>query len=342
MGGRAAALAGNPTGGTPSGGSSSVPLAGRATGGTGGHGNAVGGSSSGGLPASTAGGQAGVSGRGQGSAGAGGSHAGSASTDCGRKPGAVRGRTSQRLQAAGLDRTFLYYAPPNLDPATPAPVVVVAHGWLMSGQQMIDLTGFEEIADREGFVVFFPDGEPASPGPWNVGDGACPSNLGVLPLAVGDDQAFIDAMLNFAEADRCLDREHVFVTGFSMGGYFSNETGCLRSDVAAVAPHSGGSHELESCPGARKPVLVLHGTMDGLIPVTCGEQARERWARRNGCSAEVDTTPVLGGRCEYSKNCPDGAQVALCLFEGMDHVWASGMYESSSELVWSFFRDYAW
>jgi polyhydroxybutyrate depolymerase len=268
---------------------------------------------------------------------------------CSGKPGALRGKSNQMLSAGGLARTFVHYAPAHLRPNEPAPVVIVAHGWLQTGQAMYDLAQYQKIADREGFVLMYPDGEPASVGPWNVGVGACPSTLLVLPTATGDDQAFIDAMLDFADADQCVDRHHVFVTGFSMGGYFTNETGCLRSNVAAIGPHSGGSHDLTACPVLRKPVILFHGMSDGLIPVACGTEARERWVARNGCSAEVDSVAVMGGHCEYSKGCPADGQVALCLFDGMDHGWAGGQgsygfpeYESASELGWAFFKKYAW
>jgi polyhydroxybutyrate depolymerase len=253
------------------------------------------------------------------------------------------------LTAGGLPRTFVYYAPPSLDADEPAPVVIVAHGWLQSGQAMYDLTQYQGIADREGFVLLYPDGQPAAAGPWNVGEGACPSTLLVLPTASGDDQAFLDAMVDFVEADRCIDRSHVFLTGFSMGGYFTNETGCLRSNVAAIGPHSGGSHDLSACPVARKPVILFHGLRDGLIPASCGIQARDRWAAHNGCSSQVESVTVSGGHCEYSVGCPEDGQVALCLFDGMDHGWAGGQgsygfpeYESASQLGWTFFRKHAW
>jgi polyhydroxybutyrate depolymerase len=254
------------------------------------------------------------------------------------------------LTAAGLARKFIYYAPANLDPNVPAPVVVVAHGWTMSGQQMYDITQYHQLADREGFVVMYPDGQPASIGPWNVGEGACPSSFAVLPVATGNDQAFLDAMLDFAEADQCLAREHVFVTGFSMGGYFANETGCMRRDIAAVAPHSGGSHDLGGCANERKPVIMFHGTSDIVIPLTCGNEARDRWVQRNGCSTAFDRVDVLGGHCEYSKDCPAGGQVALCLFDSMGHAWAGGTeaafsdpsVESAAQLAWTFFKEHAW
>lgn len=269
--------------------------------------------------------------------------------DCASKPGALRGKSNQQLMAGGLARTFVHYAPATLKADEPAPVVIVAHGWLQSGQAMYDLTQYQKVADREGFVLMYPDGEPASVGPWNVGEGACPSTLLVLPTATGNDQAFLDGMLDFAEADQCLDREHVFFTGFSMGGYFANETGCLRPSIAGIGPHSGGSHDLTSCPVAHKPVILFHGDKDGLIPAACGKEARDRWAAKNGCQGEVDRVDVTGGHCEYSRGCPLDGQVALCLFDGMDHGWAGGQgnygfpeYESASELGWAFFKKYAW
>lgn len=281
-------------------------------------------------------------------AGAGGAPT-TSSSSCAAKPGALRGKSNQSLTAGGLSRTFVHYAPATLKASEPAPVVIVAHGWLQTGQAMYDLTQYQKVADREGFVLMYPDGEPASIGPWNVGEGACPSSLLVLPVATGDDQAFVDGMLEFAEADQCVDHRHIFVTGFSMGGYFTNETGCLRSNVAAIAPHSGGSHDLSACPVVHKPVILFHGTKDGLIPEACGLEARDRWARHNGCGSAVETVNVTGGHCEYSTGCPKDGQVALCLFDGMDHGWAGGQgaygfpeYEPASELSWAFFKKYAW
>ncbi|HYJ07903.1 MAG TPA: PHB depolymerase family esterase [Polyangiaceae bacterium] len=315
-------------------------------------GDHVGGTGAGGGPATAgaASSAAGAGGSDEGDAGSAGRGGSGSSPACTGKPGTLRGKSDQMLTAAGLERTFIYYAPPNLDPNVPAPVVIVAHGWTMSGQQMYDITRYHQLADSEGFVLMYPDGQPAAIGPWNVGQDACPSSFAVLPNATGDDQAFIDAMLDFAEADQCLAHEHVFVTGFSMGGYFANETGCMRRDVAAIAPHSGGSHDFGGCANERKPVILFHGTADIVIPLTCGNEARDRWVQRNGCGTAVDSVDVLGGHCEYSKDCPEGGQVALCLFDGMGHGWAGGAeasfsypeVEPAAQLAWQFFKEHAW
>jgi poly(3-hydroxybutyrate) depolymerase len=300
-------------------------------------------------------------------AGAGGmARAGSgASGPCMGKPGAVRGKSMQMLMAAGLQRSFVYYAPAGLDPNVPAPVVIVAHGYTMSGEMMFGVTKYAELADREKFVVMFPNGQPGASGPWNVGNPTCSSTLGVLPLATGDDQAFLDAMLGFAEADQCVDRAHVFVTGFSMGGYFANATGCARPTIRAIAPHSGGTHELTMCASQHKPALIMHFNGDALIPTMCGEEARTRWVMHNGCSMDApNVRMVQGGSCEYYKNCPADGQVAFCKFDipmggkrdeaFAGHAWSGGSDEgggnmfaipetaSATELGWAFFKEFAW
>ena len=55
------------------------------------------------------------------------------------------------------------------------------------------------------------------------------------------DFAFMDAVKTDIENDQCLDTNHVFATGFSMGGYFTEHIGCYRSDFHGLAPHSGGT-----------------------------------------------------------------------------------------------------
>jgi poly(3-hydroxybutyrate) depolymerase len=215
--------------------------------------------------------------------------------------------------------------------------------------------------------VMFPNGQqPGMGAPWNVGNPDCKSTLGILPMAPGDDNAFIDAMLAFAEADQCLDKSHVFMTGFSMGGYLSNESGCMRADIRGIAPHSGGTHDFATCKVTSKPVMVMHFEGDALIPYMCGTQARDRWAALNKCQLDApDVKQVQGGRCEYYKGCTPGGQVAMCSFTiptgprtepFAGHAWSGGSKDgvamgasfaipetaSASTLGWEFFKMHAW
>ncbi len=266
--------------------------------------------------------------------------------NCSGKPGAP-GLSQREVVVDGDTRTFQVHIPTSLNRNTPAPVVFIFHGFSMSGEIMIELTGFAALADDEGFVAVFPEGPPAAP--WNVGENIC--GLGGWVAGTADDFAFVESILNDIEADQCLDRSHVFVTGFSMGGYFSNHIGCQRSDlVRAIAPHSGGTY-LGACPGGPTPTLLIHGTGDALIDPDCGEEARNVWAARNGCSTRFRTVAVEGGHCEWHLDCPPDGQVVLCLFDDMCHGWAAtgdgsctnsaggDMYEDATSLIWEFFKD---
>jgi polyhydroxybutyrate depolymerase len=227
-----------------------------------------------------------------------------------------------------------------LNPNVGAPLLLVHHGFLMDGEAMRTLTGYQAIADREGFVVAFPTGIGNT---WNVGTGACGG--GALVSGTSDDLAFVKTMISSIEADQCLSREHVFMTGFSMGAYFSNHAGCQMSDVVhGVAPHSGGTYP-GSCPGGPVPVMLWQGTADTTVDPNCSRTARDTWVVRNGCQATVDTVQVTNGTCEWSKGCPPGGQVVLCMMNGMNHQWAGGTgligaptYENASEMIWTFFK----
>ncbi|HEV7555112.1 MAG TPA: PHB depolymerase family esterase [Kofleriaceae bacterium] len=280
---------------------------------------------------------------------------------CGMR-GGMRGKTNRMITVGGANRTYIVYLPDG-DPKTPMPFVAVFHGYTMSGQNMVDTTGYTALADAEHIALVFPDGQ-GGPGsllaPWNVGDNVCPSLTGPPPDASGDDFAFLDAMKGDVESDQCLDQQHVFVTGFSMGGYFSHHTGCMRPDVRAVAPHSGGTHVLDDCPSVHKPIIMFHGKSDPVIPDGCDDPngttpagftaSATMWAAHNGCSTTVKTTPVEMGSCSYYDGCPADGQVAVCTFDNMGHCWAGGAaglygcpgYEAATQLEWSFFKQYAW
>ncbi len=302
--------------------------------------------------AGTTPGTAGMSGGGSGMSGAGdsepmagggtGGDGGSAGTGgaliptCTGKPGAP-GLNARSI--AG--RNVLVHIPQSVDPNTGVPLLLVHHGYFMDGEAMRALTGFQAIADREGFAVAFPDGADTT---WNVGAGAC--GAGALGSGTADDIAFVNMMIASIEADQCLSREHVFMTGFSMGGYFSNHAGCQMSGVIrGIAPHSGGAYA-DACPAGPIPVMIWHGTADTTVEPSCGPNARDVWVARNGCQPTFDTVQVANGTCEWHQGCPPGAQVVLCMMSDMPHQWSGGTgligapgYENASEMMWTFFKE---
>lgn len=68
---------------------------------------------------------------------------------------------------------------------------------------------------------------------------------GAPPNATGDDFALIDAITADLANDQCLDRAHVFVTGFSMGGYFADHAAVRATDAKELFPSLWLSAQLE-------------------------------------------------------------------------------------------------
>jgi poly(3-hydroxybutyrate) depolymerase len=273
---------------------------------------------------------------------------------CTGKPGTKQGKTEESIRVGNTTRKFVMHRPASLDPNKPAPIVFVPHGYTQTGSDMYRITRYWELGEKEGVVTIYPEGASFA-GPWNVGQPSCQSVFGLLPLGSADDQAFLAAMVDFVAADQCVDRDHIFLAGFSMGAYFTNESACLGDLVRAIAPHSGGSHDFATCKGKRKPVLLFHGNADKLIPYDCGKETRERWVKRNGCSMEVETKKVTNGMCEVHKGCPADAQVTFCTLDNMNHGWAGGAkeqvatypddypkFESFTQASWEFFKQHAW
>jgi hypothetical protein len=73
---------------------------------------------------------------------------GSCQPACDGKPGAVRGKSTQSLRVGDLDRSFIYYAPEGLDPNSPAPLLIVAHGYSVSSDDLFAIT--RRFSQRSG------------------------------------------------------------------------------------------------------------------------------------------------------------------------------------------------
>jgi polyhydroxybutyrate depolymerase len=249
---------------------------------------------------------------------------------CTGKPGVAGNATRS---AAGTQ--YIVHGPAGLDGNTAVPLVFIAHGWTMSGALMQSITGYDAVADREKFIVVYPNGQGGNP--WNVGNGACaPGSL--VNNATADSFGYFEEMKRAIEADQCINPKQVFVAGFSMGGYFSNHMGCQKGNTfaRAVGPHSGGTYP-GACPAAPVPVFIMHGDADTFIHYqNCGGVARGYWEERNSCNGQRENRPVSGGTCQWSQGCDPNGQTVYCLFNGVGHAWAMGATEAS----WSFFKEY--
>ena len=260
------------------------------------------------------------------------------------------GVSTRTLTVGSLKRTYILHIPPGLDSLNPVPVVFVFHGYTMSAAIMPIMSGFNDIADTDGFLVVYPNGYARS---WNA-SGCC----GAAVNKNIDDLAFVRQMLADLGTIVPIDPKRIYASGFSNGAVFSYRLACEMSDTfAAIAPVSGWLVTDPCQPQQPVSVVHVHGTKDSFegqtwtpgdvgttsttnIIVPSVEQAVATWAQLDGCSgsAQVETQGVIT-HTVYS-SCKAGTAVELYAIEGGAHAWPSlyAFPTASTQMIWDFFK----
>jgi polyhydroxybutyrate depolymerase len=274
--------------------------------------------------------------------------------------------TGQKLTVDGTTRTYDISVPLQCTASTKVPLVFILHG---DGGKGSDMYGsafpIEAAAAAAGgeAIFVYPDGlnNNQNGSAWNIYD-----NPSVFPYDGGDptkndDVDYFDALVKSLGAMACADASRVFVTGFSNGGYMTNQLARWRAGVVkAAAPQSGGppAGSTDSdyptapyCVGVTGavPTLIVHGTNDGTVDFSLGQQAASYWDMANGCAkASSDcssssntlvtppvtpTTATSPNPCVTSTGCMSGEPVISCFISGMGHqIWSA-----APTAIWALF-----
>ncbi len=180
--------------------------------------------------------------------------------DCTSVPTGV---TDLVLVAGGAEHDVRVYVPTTFDGGSRMPLVLNFHGFSSNGRQQAGLTGYEDLAEQEGFVVVQPTGVPSSGDPygrnsWELADFDDPGK---------DDLAFANALLDLLITDWCVDESSVYATGMSGGGLFTSRLVCDMADRIAAASSVAALAYSDSCdPERAVPFMAIHGTEDDRVP----------------------------------------------------------------------------
>ena len=285
-------------------------------------------------------------------------------------PAAAGTLVQETLEHGGRARTYAVYVPSA--PLQGLPAVFALHGGGGKGLQLRAHISerFDRLAEREGFLVVYPDGVDKS---WNDGrDNDRPAARQHV-----DDVGFLGALADRLVKERGADPRRLYAVGISNGGFMSHALACRdAARWAAVAPVAASLPlEAESpCRPARPvPVLMVNGTEDGLIGWDLNEvrllwkrMGRKRtvpetvsaWTVLDGCKGEParedlpDADPKDGTRWSLSawRDCAAGSEVLLYKVDGGGHTWPrAGIYlprvvgRTSQDvdfeaLAWAFFK----
>ncbi len=271
------------------------------------------------------------------------------SAGCAPASGGAVTEAERTVTVDGVTRRYLLTVP-TPDATGPVPVVFDFHGLSEGADLHSKMSGYSELAQRDGFVVVFPDGT-GDPKHWDV----TPDN------STNSDLAFFDTLLEEVGNAACIDTNRVYATGLSNGAMFTSLLICERSEVIAAAVPVAGLTEFASCPGAEPvPVLTIHGTEDPILlfnggvdleaipgfatgdpdsPTTTtapadldgdGYPAAVRaLAADNGCEPEPTDTRLTAEVIHRVYECPPGADVEFYIVEGGGHSWPSSEFSRS-------------
>ncbi len=239
----------------------------------------------------------------------------------------------------GVERWYLLHIPPGVDNIHAVPLVFAFHG---AGEQVTLLqlsSGLDEVSDKGGFVLVYPQGLGNT---WN--GGTC---CGYAVENNIDDEAFVREMLSDLGTIVSIDPKRIYATGFSNGGILAYRLACEMSDVfAAIAPVAGTLGYSPCEPQQPVSVLQVQGMADQAVPYAGGgpldfpplEEVIATWVDLNGCptSATVDNPIEKITRSVYAP-CEAGTAVELYAVEGGGHSWISKYVYPMSEIIWGFF-----
>jgi polyhydroxybutyrate depolymerase len=268
----------------------------------------------------------------------------------------VRNRSTGVIVVEGRPRDYVLHLPRQLDRGRPAPLVISLHGAGLWGAAQRDISRWDDLADRAGFIVAYPSGEGRwSPRLWAPSPGP----------ELRRDVEFIARLIDTLVARYDVDSTRVYLNGLSNGGGMTFAFSCAAPERIAAAGlvASALTHPWNECDGAPPmPVVVIHGARDPVTPYGGGAtwvgdvfpgipQWVRLWARRNGCTAAPrDSTLSANVTRRTYAGCTSGAEVVLYTLREDGHVWPGGgplprwlvgpdsRSMDATSVLWQFFR----
>jgi polyhydroxybutyrate depolymerase len=276
------------------------------------------------------------------------------------------GSAARTLVSGGQERCYRMYVPASYDASQPLPLVISLHGFASKPEGQERTTGWNVLADQEGFVVVSPQGT-GFPLRWNADP--------VFQAGTVDDVQFISDVIADVSEIAAIDPARIYVSGMSNGGAMANRVGCeLADQVAAIGTVAAVPLDMPNgCTPSRPiPLLAFHGTSDPLVryegsaahaPAVRQAMALssaplehlpvetwiEGWAERNGCEDTPEAIPPTGDASgiRYT-GCKEGVEVTLFTIDGGGHTWPGGppipfLGKTSQDIdataaLWAFFK----
>ncbi|MEH1840572.1 MAG: PHB depolymerase family esterase [Nostoc sp.] len=263
------------------------------------------------------------------------------------------------LYDQGKLRTYYLYTPKSYNPDRPMPLVLVFHGDDGSGRSISNVTRFNELADKKGFIVAYPDGINQK---WSLRGNA---------QGKVDDVAFVNALINHLQQQINIDNHKVYATGFSRGAILTQALACKLPDKISSFASVAGSLPVRLKPNCQPrtsiSMLTINGTNDRDV-LYKGDDRTQRgallsisemvdfWRSHDQCTSSNESPEFSKDKVKTAiyTGCSDNSEVwQLAVING-GHFWPGGsstdkslnkfnanLRLNASETIWNFFESHS-
>ena len=237
---------------------------------------------------------------------------------------------ADNLTVNGTSRSYNVIVPKNL--GENRPLLIFCHGynqdagWMQNNEFKNDNVSMEAVCDTAKFVCVFPNGIDRA---WDTG---------------GDrDINFIKAIIEKMVTQHKIDRNRIYLGGFSMGGMLTYNAINKMSDIIAAFVSCSGPSVVTPKAGLRPiPLLHIQGTADNFSGV---QPALNPWIKHNGCST---TDKVInnyngfsGAKLHIWGPGNDGVEVRLLELKDKGHWICKEPQVYTGKEIWNFCKNYS-
>jgi len=277
-------------------------------------------------------------------------------------PFAVQSPLPATFYRVSRPRPVDVYVPSGYSAQTPMPLVLLLHGYTVSGAGQEAYMQIGPLAESRGFLYCHPDGTTDGVGNqfWNATDSCC--DFGNLSI---DDAGYLRAVVEEIAKRFSVDRKRIYLIGYSNGSFMAYRMACQNADLIAGIAGLGGETFLDPARCAPSgPVNILHiqGTADDTVPYAGGAlssangfpantpafpgalQTVQLWAGYNGARDPMtDSAPTLDLTTDVPgldtivtryTNAPPGGAVELWTINGGNHVPTLSAQFSPLVIAW--------
>jgi len=279
----------------------------------------------------------------------------------------INAEAGEHILWGGRPRSYVVYVPPSYDPAKPTSLVIALHGRPDTGMGMAYLLDMNSVAEKNGFIVVYPDGVDQE---WNYVKG-----FTGWEYSNQDDVKFLTYLAGDLSQDFNIDPARWYVTGFSNGGFMTQRMACDAADQFAAFGEVGGTllpGGIDLCENsAPVPILLMHGTADqnvaweglqyenGTVISYPAYDTALFWAVHNGCDPQQTDYEVLPKKDAAAETevyhytvdgCAENSIVEFWVIDGgghtlpgvdrleEDYFGPTNMDIKAADVLWEFFE----